>query len=150
MRLNEFGDRIDGCREIRKLDHREKQGRNPEDVVVGEQREESEDRHDLNLDRAGTVRPSFGQGMELKVEIADRDHHRDQEDAHRDEQRVALAGRGDEPGQMVIGRERVDGVIHVLSVTSTDERSSHLRRNPASRHHAPLQERPPGTAEYRG
>ena len=47
----------------------------------GEQRENG---HDLHLHLAGPMRHVFRQGMELKVQVADDEDHRENENDHHD------------------------------------------------------------------
>jgi hypothetical protein len=84
----------------------EEQGCYPEEVVVREQGEKRENRHELHLPTVAPVRNAIGQGMQLKVQVPyDEDDHKEHDD-HCNEQNVGLPWSRNEVRQMM-GRKRV-------------------------------------------
>jgi hypothetical protein len=60
--------------------------------------------NNLELKFLRPVRHPFGQGVQAKEYISDREHSDDQEDRHGDHQDIGLAWCGDEAWQMVRSR----------------------------------------------
>ncbi len=90
-----------GAEKLGNCDEGDQEGGDPEDVVVGEEREQGQHAHDLNLNLACPVRDVLGERMEAKVEEPHGEHDDDEEDDHRVEQAVRLTGCRDEERQMV-------------------------------------------------
>jgi hypothetical protein len=71
---------------------------------MGEQRQESQDSDDLELQLLRLVSHPLGQRVQLQIEVANRQDGDNQEDAHHDHPDVRFAGRRDETGQVVRGQ----------------------------------------------
>ena len=99
--------------EVGDLDERQDQADDPEDVQVGEQGDQAQDRHDLHLHFLGLVREVLGQRVQPEEEDAKRDDAERQEYAHHDHEHVRLTRRGDEHRQMFDGLRMKNGVSHV-------------------------------------
>ena len=85
-------DRVHRGREVGQLDQREQQRRDPEDAVVGEERQQREHGDELQLHLVGAMRHVLGQRVELQVDQADRNDGDEQKDGHHRHQPVRLAG----------------------------------------------------------
>ena len=99
--LDRTRDVSQGRAEVRKVDHREQQSCNPEQVDMGEQREEPQDSDDLELQLLRLVSHPLRQRVQFQIEIANREDGDDQDDPHHDHQDIRFAGCRDEGGQMV-------------------------------------------------
>ena len=97
--------------EIRKIDQREQQARDPEQMHMGEERQKSQDGDDLKLQFLRLVRHPFGQRVQTQIEIADRQDGDDQKDTHHDHPDVRFAGRRDE-GRQMVGSQRMKLIAH--------------------------------------
>ena len=81
-------------------DESKQQGRDPEDMVVGEQRDQREHRHDLHLHLVGPVRHPLRQRMKAKIEVADEKDVAISRTMVTTNRTVGLARAGDEDRQM--------------------------------------------------
>ena len=99
--LERLGDRDHRRGEVRDPDEGQQQPDDPEDMIVGEERDQRQQRHDLHLHHIGAMRHALGQSMQPEVEVADQEHRQNQK--HRDavEEPVGLTRRGDENRQML-------------------------------------------------
>ena len=88
--------------DVRKIDQGENQPGDPEQMHVGEQRQQPEDRNDFELQLL--VSETLGQRMQSEEDDADAEHGCDHDERRDHRQDVGLAGRGDEPRQVVRGR----------------------------------------------
>jgi hypothetical protein len=73
----------------------------PEDVGVREERDQAEDRNDLELELLRHVCHSLRRGMRTQVDIADAQHRENQEDSRRGHQDIHLAGLHDIEREMM-------------------------------------------------
>lgn len=70
-------------------------------MVVGEQRNERENGHDLELYLVGLMSDLFRLSVQFEIEHSDADDDDDQRDERYDHQDVGFTRRGDKPRQMV-------------------------------------------------
>src|SRR6266850_6102792 len=87
--------------EVRKVDHRKQQSCDPEQVHMGEQRQEPQHSDDLELQLLRFVSHPLGQRVQFQIQVANRQDGDNQEDAHHHHPDVRFDGRSDETGQMV-------------------------------------------------
>jgi hypothetical protein len=80
--------RVHRQREVRQLDECEQEGRNPEDVVVSEEREQRQNSDELKLHLVGPVRHVLGEGVEPEIDQADGDDGDNQKGQHHGHQPV--------------------------------------------------------------
>jgi hypothetical protein len=103
MRSTGVGDAAHRRAEIRQVDQGQQQSRNPEDMHVGEKRNQAEDGDDLELQLLRFVRHALGQAVQFPVQGAHPQEGRHKEKAHHHHQGVRPVGTGNEKRQMMGG-----------------------------------------------
>jgi hypothetical protein len=91
---------IERGRKVGKFNVGEEQSRNPEDMFVGKQSQQAEDRNDIQLDFLCPVRDPLGQRMDRQEDDAGKHNHGDDEYQRDVVERVGLARRRDEKRQV--------------------------------------------------
>ena len=87
-------DRVEIAPVIRQVDRREQQRRDPEDVVMGEERNQRQDGDKLKMRAPLAMGHLLGQGVQLEVEDPQSENQQDDKNRHDDEERVGLSGDG--------------------------------------------------------
>ena len=99
--FNRLCDARDGGQEVGQIDKGENESREPEDVLIGEQREQAKNGNDIELHFLRPVRHPFGERMDGEKQDADAydaKHHKPHDDI---KQHIGLAGRRDEERQIM-------------------------------------------------
>jgi hypothetical protein len=99
--LDRSSDAPKRCTEIRKIYEGEQQTRDPEEVDMGKQRKQTQDRYDLKLELLRLVGYPLWQAMQPEVEISDTKNCGDQHETHSDHQYIRVARCGNEEREMV-------------------------------------------------
>src|SRR5262249_53549583 len=111
--------------EIGKVDQRQQQTGNPEDVLVREQGNEAQHGDDLELQLVAPVRDALGQGVQSEEQDTDAQNGAEENHGHDHHEHVGLAGGGDERRQMV-GCYRVNGGVSHTAPPVEDTRPPDL------------------------
>jgi hypothetical protein len=85
--------------EIRKVDERQNQARNPEDMIVREKRQQTQNCHDLELEFLALVSHTFRQRVQSQKQKKKCNHDCEQEYRHDDKKPICLTRRGYETWQ---------------------------------------------------
>ena len=99
--LDRPGDPAQRRAEVRQVDHGEEQADHPEQVVVREQRQQTQHGHDFKLELLRLVGHPLRQRVQVQIEIADQENGADQDNADDDHQNVGVTWGGDESRQMM-------------------------------------------------
>jgi hypothetical protein len=133
--LNRARDAAKKATEVGKVDKRQQQSGDPENVHVREESNQSQDCDNLELHFLALVRYLLGQRMQSQVQDTETDDGRAKDYGRNDHEHVGLAGRGDECRQMVSsGGVQLLSHIEILSQTERTDTEHRTWPIPKSTH----------------